>query len=616
MNLRLLAALALLALGCITEAQRAAQVVAPPDFPIELVARGASGYALTAGADNVIERFDITVLGVQHDAGNGFPLVLVRASGPFIESVGGVAAGMSGSPVYLPLDGEDALLGAIGYVFPDADHSVALVTPIGAMRDDRVFAAAPAATPGASAIPESASVGAPSSVPTPPAWSDYGVAVPVATPILLSGADSRATRLLAPLFAGTQVVPFPTQVSGVAVDDTAYELVPGAAIAVRLMSGDFDLAAIGTLTTLETASETASEATREATREATPEAPAHSFLAFGHPFLGSGTASYAVSGAHVLEIVASNSVPFKLANVGQEIIGAVQRDTPAALHGTIGTAATTVPLTLTINSGAQQQRFEVALAADQRLYPTLTAIAALRAADRLMRSAGPGHAALAWELELGRGRRVNVMEQTSSDSDIGFAAAVLAGGPLAILAANAFEDPALEAIELSITLSSDPNSATIESLVLEEDPVRAGDNAILHVRLQPFRQPAVVRTFSVPLTADMSGELTLLVRGGDVPREIEGVPEEGGESAEPRSFPELLDALRAQLQASELVVEAIDEYGEVKRLLRVALPFVVLGSEDLIIDVEASGDKEPDEQPDEAPAPAEAEPDSADGSVN
>src|SRR5690606_17086564 len=141
------------------------------------------------------------------------------------------------SPVYLPLDGADALLGAIGYVFPEADHSVALVTPIGAMRDDKVFAASP--TPAAA----------------PSVWAGYGEPVPVATPILLSGAASRATTLLEPLFAGALVTPFPTQVSGVAVDDTGYELTPGAAIAVRLMSGDIDLAAIGTLTTLEGAAQ-------------------------------------------------------------------------------------------------------------------------------------------------------------------------------------------------------------------------------------------------------------------------------------------------------------------------------------------------------------------------
>ena len=100
-----------------------------------------------------------------------------------------------------------------------------------------------------------------------------------------------------------------------------------------------------------------------------------------------------------------------------------------------------------------------------------------------------------------------------------------------------------------------------------------------------MRKAAVVRTFSVPLPEDASGTVTLLVRGGDVPRDIEGAPEEGGETAAPRSLPELLDALRQQLQGSELVVEAVDEYGEVERLLRVTLPYVVLGSEDLTLEI-------------------------------
>ncbi len=43
-------------------------------------------------------------------------LVLIRASGQAIEAAGGIAEGMSGSPVYV--DGR--LLGAISYVLPEA----------------------------------------------------------------------------------------------------------------------------------------------------------------------------------------------------------------------------------------------------------------------------------------------------------------------------------------------------------------------------------------------------------------------------------------------------------------------------------------------------------------
>jgi hypothetical protein len=85
---------------------------------------------------------------------------------------------MSGSPVLLPHDGGDALLGAIGYTFPDSPAQLALVTPIGAMRDGagRGGAAAlrPAPTTAAAVAAPAAALGA----------------VPVATPVLVAGASA------------------------------------------------------------------------------------------------------------------------------------------------------------------------------------------------------------------------------------------------------------------------------------------------------------------------------------------------------------------------------------------------------------------------------------------
>lgn len=524
-----------------------------------------TGYALTAGPGDVIERFPVEVVGVQFDAVPGLDLVLIRVSGPFIEASGGVAAGMSGSPVYLFSDRtgdrsgdslsdraddrlsgtQPALLGAIGYVFPSADHHLALVTPIRAMRD------------------ELSTGGPPVTVEVP----GYGRAVAVATPILLTGASRRATALLAPLFRDASVSPFPSQAGGAGQPTSSdFELVPGAAVAVQLMSGAVELSAVGTVTSVD------------GTR----------LLAFGHPFLGFGPVSYGLAPAHITTIVPSDIVPFKLANVGTGSQGAIVLDAPAAVAGVIGATADTVPLTITVDTGTSQALFELDLAADERLYPTLTAIATLQLVDRLLRMTSAGHAELAWEIELGASGRLNMLEQVDSDSDVALASARLAGGPLAILAANAFQAPAVTAIDLSVNVTTEPNYATIESLVLEETTVAAGAHAIVHVRLQPFRRQAVVRTFSAPLPDSLSGDVTLLVRGGDVPREIEDVPEEGGEVDEPRSFPELLEALREQLQASELVIESIDEDGDIRRLLRIALPFVVHGSQEVTLTIAAA----------------------------
>lgn len=514
-------------------AERSSHELAPSE-----VKPGMRGYAITAAAHNQLERFDVEVLGVLEGAVNGFPLILIRASGELIEKSGGVAAGMSGSPVYLRTSGGPALIGAIGYVFPAALDQVALVTPIGEMRR----AQAAGAWLGAGAL------NAPG----------YGAAVPVATPLLMPGATDRASEFLKPLFAGAPTVPLGAQgaASGAAVTAEG-ELAPGSAIAVSLIRGDASLAAVGTVTTVEEGR----------------------VLAFGHPFLGYGRVSLPLSPASVLSIVPSREVPFKLANIGDELIGAAEQDRPAAVAGRLGERPALLPVTLTLLGVPGSPRYEFEVPADERLYPTLTSVGALELLDRALGATGGGHAELAWEVELTGGERVNVIEQVNHTADIAFAAARLAGGPLAVLAENSFRSAEPTKIAISARLSPRERYATLEEAILETPTVQAGDAAHVHVRLQPFRESATVRTITVPIPGDLTGELTLLLRGGSVPRGTGESRIDEKEIDAPRSFGELLDALRHRVQASELVVEAITEDGEVLRLLRESYPFVIRGTQ-------------------------------------
>ena len=86
-----------------------------------------TGYTVIRGTQ--VEAFDVEILGVLEEAGPGGDLILVRVDGGAIEETGGIAAGMSGSPVIV--DGK--LLGAIGYGFELSDHRFGLVTPAGEM---------------------------------------------------------------------------------------------------------------------------------------------------------------------------------------------------------------------------------------------------------------------------------------------------------------------------------------------------------------------------------------------------------------------------------------------------------------------------------------------------
>ena len=94
-------------------------------YPVSGLERGAVGVGYTVVEETKIEPFIVEVLGVMERAGPAGSLILVRTSGELIDRVGGIASGMSGSPVYI--DGK--LLGAIGYGFQFADHRIGLVTP-------------------------------------------------------------------------------------------------------------------------------------------------------------------------------------------------------------------------------------------------------------------------------------------------------------------------------------------------------------------------------------------------------------------------------------------------------------------------------------------------------
>ena len=536
------------------------------DFPLSELQVGQQGYGVTAGPGNVLERFPVEILGLQRDVGTGFPVILVKASGPFIERSGGVAAGMSGSPVYLPLEGEDALLGAIGYTFPNSDHSLALVTPIETMQK-AVHAGDEGTTAQGTFTPFGEA-----------AFEGLGPPTPVSTPLLLSGLSERASAALSPLFRGS-VTPFPMQIAGGNTDgarDEAYVLEPGSAVSVLLVRGDVTIAAVGTLTRTEEG---------DGSEGAT-------FLAFGHPLLNQGAVSFALAPAYVSYIVSSEVVPFKLADSGAAVLGTVTQDRPYAIGGTLGREPDFLPVSLTLTTDRESvsKRFEVT--DDPALVATLLGAASLQVFDEARERIGGGSAELAWEIVLKGGETVRVLEQVTSPNDVAGAAAALAAEPLAVLADNIFADPEIERVALNVTLTEAQRYAEVVQVVAEVDTLEPDDPLTLFVRLQPYRGEPEVKTLRVPLPEEATGTIEVTVRGGLEARSYETNGDgDGGEDDPILSFSELLVALREHVQSSELVVETTVE-GEVRRLERLPLPFVVRGTQTVSVTVEAAGDPE------------------------
>src|SRR5690606_17206503 len=147
-------------------------------------------------------------------------------------------------------------------------------------------------------------------------------------------------------------------------------------------------------------------------------------LAFGHPLLGLGQAALPFVPAYVTFIVASRQVPFKLANVGAQVLGAIDQDRPAAIAGGVGQQPQAISVSLSLEGAGNDPVHSFDVAADERLYPVLVATATLQLLDRALGATTPGFAELAWEVTLQDGQRVNVLEQVNHAADIALQAAL------------------------------------------------------------------------------------------------------------------------------------------------------------------------------------------------
>ena len=121
---RLLVAVAVLTSPCL-----AAELDAGRYLTADKLKRGMKGHGLTVFKGIKPEKFGVEIIGVMRNAwGVGRDMILVRCSGQDLENTG-IAAGMSGSPVYV--DGK--LIGALAYAFSFAKAPIAGVTPIAEM---------------------------------------------------------------------------------------------------------------------------------------------------------------------------------------------------------------------------------------------------------------------------------------------------------------------------------------------------------------------------------------------------------------------------------------------------------------------------------------------------
>ncbi|HHW14180.1 MAG TPA: peptidase S55 SpoIVB, partial [Firmicutes bacterium] len=343
-------------------------------MPLSEVRAGMKGTGLTVVHGTRVEPFAVDILGVVPNAGPAGDLILVRVGGPLMDETGGIAAGMSGSPVYV--DGR--LVGAVSYGFSFSDHRVGFLTPIEQMLplvdearklDERSRAAKAEEKP----LPEVISVGVDDREAAIPGFA------PLATPLMVSGADERVFRRLQELVGplGYRVEqgghwPAAATAGGKAEAGPEDEkLVPGSAFGAALVTGDISVTAIGTVTYTE----------------------GDYFAGFGHPFLNKGQVALPAGLAEIYQTVQSQEAPFKLGGP-RKWLGTLLVDRPTGVAGRSAGLPSGIEVKVQVEDLDRQAptSFHATVAPDETLATDLVALAALQAMDRGLARLGPGTA--------------------------------------------------------------------------------------------------------------------------------------------------------------------------------------------------------------------------------
>ena len=443
----------------------AVDIEAPSVFPLKDVKAGQRGTGHTVFASSRgPEPFSFEVLGVMRGyLGPGEDLIIARLIGEQIERTG-VISGMSGSPAYI--DGK--LVGAVGYRFGQfTKDAIAGITPI-----ERMLTGAP--------LPST------SSSLRKPAYSDtpWGRAEPIAIPISVSGLDPAVASAFAPLLKERGYGPLVAAgATSSSTEDKPVRFYAAGPIAGLMVDGDVKMAGIGTVTWVK----------------------GNRFLAFGHPFMGTGMSAMPVSNAEIVTTVASEAGSWKMGQA-TAAVGRLTDDRLHAIAGTMGDMPPIVPVTLTFDVPGPRKSSDAKTTLRFKVMdhptdtPLFSAMAIANALQNRINVEKGGTFDVDMIVRLSTGDVVpltgRVADETS-DPAMPTAFAVLAA--LSTLTESDLAEAKLTSVDVTVRGRAEVDRMKIVAASMTSS-AQAGELAEIVVRLQPWRKAPVEQRlgFKVP----------------------------------------------------------------------------------------------------------------------
>ena len=470
----------------------------PAIFPLSQVQPGMKCVVYTIFTGDQIEKVDLVVLGVLHNAiGPKQDVILVQLLGEKVEHTG-VVAGMSGSPVYY--DGK--LVGALSLklgVF--TKEAIGGVTPIENMLD---VGKAPELPANLSA--SAAAVSAPttntgntfsaSRIPLPENFAHQTSAgsgqflVPIETPLISTGLYPETIAQFSKQLSGWGMTMMAGGTAAATPEDA--QLKPGDMVGVELIRGDLSITPGCTVTTVDHGK----------------------ILACGHPIFSFGNVSMPLARAHVVTTLASAMASTKIITTGGTI-GTLTQDRVTAIAGHLGEGPPMIPVDVTLVSGDAQKQFHFEVIESPQLTPVLVAVATY---NGIVGNTAYGEGStlqLDGEIAI-QGHTTVTLKDLFAPTDMpvpgGFFVATGVQSIFAQIYSNPYEIPHVAGIHLRVTALPERRAATIDDAWVEANEVRPGQTVNVKVQLRSYRGPAFVREFPITIPIQAArGPLQLVI---------------------------------------------------------------------------------------------------------
>lgn len=546
-------------------AQNKPFVPVDPVMPLSQIKPGMKAEIRTVLHGTKISRFPATLLGIVPRKTSPKNLVLIRVDDPYVRANGGIAAGMSGSPVYVG----GKLVGAIGYGWQFGDNNLGLVTPVEEMVKafnwpDKippfgVSAKIPKEPISADIKPEAKEKKADESKDEPvsddikekPDPCDF--AIEGITSADVTSGDKCPEEDPAPdketEEPGEETVSDDIKTGPISKDIAKLydaELVPlGMPILVDGISSRITeeikkrlglplvplggASSDGTAAKLNTTPEPGSAIGASLAwgdiqiggiGTLTALSKDGRFIGFGHPMVGQGAVSYPLTEATILQVIPSMESSFKLGYQGP-IIGIITQDRPEAIAGYVGRLAPAISYKVRFNDVDSKKetvkRFQTV--ADSFTGPVIGSMGMLGIIDDLWARRGEGTAILKYKFY--GGNLPNGWERRNiffSDQDLMGSLLTEFDNLSELFSLNQFQEIRPFGVELDVEITRDARVVFIEKLdiVDKKDTYAPGDKIELEITLRPWRKRSMIKRIPITVPQNAVGFCEILVRGGGI----------------------------------------------------------------------------------------------------